>query len=96
MPYPITYIGSLMKVLLSRPVACIVLVHDRTRNKLNSISERTSLVTVQRSAQGRVTSGCPTIGLCDRARYLPPGRCKYETRYLCYIFLGVTALGSHR
>ena len=69
MPYPITYIGSLMKVLLSRPVASIVLVHDRTRNKLNSISERTSLVTVQRSAQGRVTSGCPTIGLCDRARY---------------------------
>ncbi len=58
-----------MKVLLSRPVVSIVLVHDRTRNKLNSISERTSLVTVQRSAQGRVTSGCPTIGLCDRARY---------------------------
>ena len=39
-----------MKVLLSRPVASIVLVHDRARNKLNSISERTSPVTVHRTA----------------------------------------------
>ena len=67
-----------MKVLLSRPVASIVLVHDRARNKLSSVSERTSPVTVQRSAQGRVTSDCPTIELCDRARSFTGGRCKYE------------------
>jgi hypothetical protein len=31
---------------------------------------RTSSVTVQRSAQGRVTSVHPTIELCARARYI--------------------------
>ncbi len=49
-------------------------------------------MTVQRTAQGRVTSDCPTIELCDRARSFTGGRCKYEmTGYLSYIFLGVTA-----
>ncbi len=40
----------------------------RWNNQLNSVSGGTSSVTVQRTAQGRVTSDCPTIELCDRAR----------------------------
>jgi hypothetical protein len=58
-----------MKVLLSRLVVSIVLVHDRARNKPNTVSERTSPVTCASNCDdGRVTSVCPTIGLCDRAR----------------------------
>ena len=69
-----------MRTLFSREIVSLLFSCTTVRwnNQLNSVSGGTSSVTVQRTAQGRVTSDCPTIELCDRARSFTGGRCKYE------------------
>ena len=44
-------------------------------------------MTVQRAAQGRVTSDYPTIELCARARSFTGGRCKSEMLQLSLLHL---------
>ncbi len=63
-------------------------MHDRALEQLAKLMcGGTSSVTVQRTAQGRVTSDYPIIELCDRARSFTGGRCKYRDDQLSLLHL---------
>ena len=64
-----------------------VVPHRASEQLAKLVCGRTSSVTVQRSAQGRVTSDYPTIELCARARSFTGGRCKSEMLLLSLLHL---------
>ena len=86
-PYLITYIRSLMRTLFSRQIASLGVPHRASEQLAKPVCGRTSSVTVQRTAQGRVTSDYPTIELCARARSFTGGRCKSEMLQLSLLHL---------
>ena len=99
MPYLITYMRSLMRVLGGTAHVLLLALFSCTTVHGTCLTQLAiELVQWLCSALLRVVSH-RIARLLDYATVhgtLPPGRCKYETLYLCYIFLGVTALGSHR